>query len=113
MNGSVGTVESFGKVDRVVAVFSPPRNSYPRPVCLRHTYYLLLPALLKLRSSLTRSCIKEGWSGQIRCSNMATDSKTEKTLGPGPPTSRNHPYFYAIRTHFKGENLRLRKRKAL
>ena len=28
-----------------------------------------------------------------------------------PPTSRNHPYFYAIRTDFTGENLRLRKRK--
>ena len=35
----------------------------------------------KISNSLARARIKEGRPGQMRCSNMAADSKTEKKLG--------------------------------
>ena len=38
-------------------------------------------ALRKIPNSLARARIKGGWPGQMRCSNMAADSKTEKKLG--------------------------------
>ena len=58
-------------------------------------------ALRKIPNSLARARIKGGWPGQMRCSNMAADSKTEKKLGHNLTVTRYVPSASSLYTILK------------